>query len=54
MKTPTVDPFSEISLTDIVHRHKMLIEERASELEVAYYCAKSQNNDTTSAQFKAT
>ena len=49
MKTPTVDPFNDISLIDIVHRHKMLINKRASELVVAYYCVKSQNNDTTSA-----
>ena len=32
----------------------MLTEIRASELVVVYYHAKSQNNVTTSAQFKAT
>ena len=54
MKTPTVNPFHEISLIDIAHRHKMLIEKRASELVIAYYHAKLQNNVSKSAQFKAT
>ena len=54
MQTPTVNPFDEISLIDIVLRHKMLNRKRASELVVAYYHAKSQNNDTTSAQLKDT
>ena len=52
--TATVNSFYEISLIEITHRHKILIKKGASELVVAYYPAKSQNNDTTSAQFKAT
>ena len=53
-KTPPLNPLDKISLIDIVHRHKMLIKKGASELVVVYYHAKSQNNDTTPAQFKAT